>query len=246
MERANVRRIVFSSSATVYGDPISVPITECSPLQVTNPYGSTKLLCETILRDLLGADPRWHVAILRYFNPVGAHESGLIGENPNGIPNNLLPFVAQVAVGKLKQLNVFGNDYDTPDGTGVRDYIHVMDLVEGHLAALNYLFRSDHDIYKHTGLHTFNLGTGRGNSVFEMVKAFESASGQSIPFDIDPRRLGDIASCYASTELAAQKLGWQATRDLKAMCESSWHFQQKNVDNTGAEITPNANSGKSS
>jgi UDP-glucose 4-epimerase len=238
--------LVFSSSATVYGDPQYLPIDESHPTGATNPYGRTKLHIEEILGDLARADSSWRIACLRYFNPVGAHPSGLIGENPNGIPNNLLPFVAQVAVGKLKQLNVFGNDYDTPDGTGVRDYIHVMDLVEGHLAALNYLFRSDHDIYKHTGLHTFNLGTGRGNSVFEMVKAFESASGQSIPFHIDPRRLGDIASCYASTELAAQKLGWQATRDLKAMCESSWHFQQKNVDNTGAEITPNANSGKSS
>jgi UDP-glucose 4-epimerase len=215
--------LVFSSSATVYGDPQYLPINESHPTGATNPYGRTKLHIEEILGDLARADSNWRIACLRYFNPVGAHPSGLIGENPNGIPNNLMPFVAQVAVGKLKQLNVFGNDYDTSDGTGVRDYIHVMDLAEGHLAALRYLG----DSHINAGLHTFNLGTGRGFSVLEMVKAFESASGQSIPFHIAPRREGDIASCYASTELAEQKLGWKATRDLKAMCESSWHFQQK-------------------
>ena len=245
--------LVFSSSATVYGDPQYLPIDESHPTGATNPYGRTKLHIEEILGDLARADNNWRIACLRYFNPVGAHPSGLIGENPNGIPNNLMPFVAQVAVGKLKQLNVFGNDYDTPDGTGVRDYIHVMDLAEGHLAALNYLGRSDdvdaatqsatasqHEsipesalktgAYANSGLHTFNLGTGRGYSVLEMVKAFEAASGQSIPFHIAPRRAGDIASCYASTELAEQKLGWKAARALKAMCESSWHFQQKIVD----------------
>ena len=228
--------LVFSSSATVYGDPQYLPIDESHPTKATNPYGRTKLHIEEILGDLARADSNWRIACLRYFNPVGAHPSGLIGENPNGIPNNLMPFVAQVAVGKLKQLNVFGNDYDTPDGTGVRDYIHVMDLAEGHLAALGYLG----DSQTQTGLHTFNLGTGRGYSVLEMIKAFESASGKPVPFHIAPRRTGDIASCYASTELAAQKLGWTATRDLKAMCESSWHFQQKNVASADAEITSNA------
>ena len=230
------RTFVFSSSATVYGDPQYLPIDESHPTKATNPYGRTKLHIEEILVDLARADSSWHIACLRYFNPVGAHPSGLIGENPNGIPNNLMPFVAQVAVGKLKQLNVFGNDYDTPDGTGVRDYIHVMDLAEGHLAALNYLGRSvdtDADTDAATNIHTFNLGTGRGYSVLEMIKAFESASGQSVPFHIAPRRTGDIASCYASTALAAEQLGWTATRDLQAMCESSWRFQQKAFPSTG-------------
>ncbi len=229
--------LVFSSSATVYGDPQHLPIDEPHPTKATNPYGRTKLHIEEILGDLAHADSNWRIACLRYFNPVGAHPSGLIGENPNGIPNNLMPFIAQVAVGKLKQLNVFGNDYDTPDGTGVRDYIHVMDLAEGHLAALRYL----NDAQMHTGLHTFNLGTGRGYSVLEMIKAFESASGKAVPFHIAPRRAGDIASCYASTELAAQQLGWTATRDLKAMCESSWNFQQKNAGGAGTEISQNIN-----
>ena len=171
------------------------------------------------MSDLSVAEPSWRLAALRYFNPVGAHASGLIGENPNGIPNNLMPFVAQVAVGKLPQLNVFGNDYDTPDGTGVRDYIHVMDLAEGHLAALKFLMQ-------HSGLHTFNLGTGRGYSVLEMIKAFEAASGKLVPYTVAPRRAGDIASCYASVEFSAQTLNWRATRSLKDMCESSWKFQQ--------------------
>jgi len=226
--------LVFSSSATVYGDPQYLPIDESHPTAATNPYGRTKLHIEEILSDLAKSDSSWRIACLRYFNPVGAHSSGLIGENPNGIPNNLMPFVAQVAVGKLKQLNVFGNDYDTPDGTGVRDYIHVMDLAEGHLAALNYLSGagaanavSVAGTQTNTGLHTFNLGTGRGYSVLEMIKAFEAASGKSVPFHIAPRRAGDIASCYASTVLAAEQLGWTAKRDLKAMCDSSWHFQQQ-------------------
>ena len=226
------RTLVFSSSATVYGDPQYLPIDESHPTKATNPYGRTKLHIEEILGDLARADSSWHIACLRYFNPVGAHPSGLIGENPNGIPNNLMPFVAQVAVGKLKQLNVFGNDYDTPDGTGVRDYIHVMDLAEGHLAALNYLGRAV-DAEAQSNIHTFNLGTGRGYSVLEMVKAFESASGRAVPFHIAPRRAGDIASCYASTTLAATELGWTAKRDLQSMCESSWHFQQSNIQPAG-------------
>lgn len=225
------KTLVFSSSATVYGDPQYLPIDESHPTSATNPYGRTKLHIEEILRDLATAAPDWHIACLRYFNPVGAHRSGLIGENPNGIPNNLMPFVAQVAVGKLKQLRVFGNDYDTPDGTGVRDYIHVMDLAEGHLAALNYLTDQSH---RHAGLHTFNLGTGRGYSVLEMIRAFEAASGQAVPFHIAPRRAGDIASCYASTAHATEQLGWRATRELKDMCESSWYFQQQAAANKDA------------
>ena len=222
------KTLVFSSSATVYGDPQYLPIDESHPTAATNPYGRTKLHIEEILTDLSKADASWRIACLRYFNPVGAHPSGLIGENPNGLPNNLMPFVAQVAVGKLKELNVFGNDYDTPDGTGVRDYIHVMDLAEGHLAAVNYL---NDAVQAHQGMHTFNLGTGRGYSVMEMVQAFEAASGKSVPFHIAPRRAGDIASCYASTALATRELGWSAKRDLKDMCESSWRFQQHT--NTG-------------
>ncbi len=213
------RALVFSSSATVYGDPQYLPIDEAHPTHATNPYGRTKLHIEEILADLARSDASWQIACLRYFNPVGAHASGLIGENPNGLPNNLMPFVAQVAIGKLKQLKVFGDDYDTPDGTGVRDYIHVLDLAEGHLAALNYLG-------SHAGMHTFNLGTGRGYSVLEMIRAFEAASGRTVPFTIAPRRPGDIASCYASTALASKALKWNASRDLKAMCESSWKFQQ--------------------
>ena len=219
------RMLVFSSSATVYGDPQYLPIDESHPTAATNPYGRTKLHIEEILSDLARADSSWRIACLRYFNPVGAHPSGLIGENPNGLPNNLMPFVAQVAVGKLNQLQVFGDDYETPDGTGVRDYIHVMDLAEGHLAALSYLG-------DHAGLHTFNLGTGRGYSVLEMIRAFESASGRAVPFKIAPRRVGDIASCYASTALAAEQLGWSASRALKEMCESSWKFQNSISDST--------------
>lgn len=219
MQGADCTTLVFSSSATVYGDPHYLPIDEAHPTRATSPYGRCKLHIEEILSDLSVADPSWRLAALRYFNPVGAHASGLIGENPNGIPNNLMPFVAQVAVGKLPQLNVFGNDYDTPDGTGVRDYIHVMDLAEGHLAALKFLMQ-------HPGLHTFNLGTGRGYSVLEMIKAFEAASGKPVPYTVAPRRAGDIASCYASVEFSAQTLNWRATRSLKDMCESSWKFQQ--------------------
>ena len=219
MQGAGCKTLVFSSSATVYGDPHYLPIDEAHPTRATSPYGRCKLHIEEILSDLSVADPSWRLAALRYFNPVGAHPSGLIGENPNGIPNNLMPFVAQVAVGKLPQLNVFGNDYDTPDGTGVRDYIHVMDLAEGHLAALKFLMQ-------HPGLHTFNLGTGRGYSVLEMIKAFEAASGKPVPYTVAPRRAGDIASCYASVEFSAQTLNWRATRSLKDMCESSWKFQQ--------------------
>ena len=241
------KTLVFSSSATVYGDPQYLPIDESHPTAATNPYGRTKLHIEEILSDLAKSDASWRIACLRYFNPVGAHASGLIGENPNGIPNNLMPFVAQVAVGKLKQLNVFGNDYDTPDGTGVRDYIHVMDLAEGHLAALNYLGAAlaaeviaKTEEKTHTGLHTFNLGTGRGYSVLEMIQAFEAASGKAVPFHIAPRRAGDIASCYASTTLAAEQLGWTAKRDLKAMCESSWHFQQKAAASAGSNSNTTA------
>ncbi len=219
MQGAGCKTLVFSSSATVYGDPHYLPIDEAHPTRATSPYGRCKLHIEEILADVSVADPSWRLAALRYFNPVGAHPSGLIGENPNGIPNNLMPFVAQVAVGKLPQLNVFGNDYDTPDGTGVRDYIHVMDLAEGHLAALKFLMQ-------HPGLHTFNLGTGRGYSVLEMIKAFEAASGKPVPYTVAPRRAGDIASCYASVEFSAQTLNWRATRSLKDMCESSWKFQQ--------------------
>ena len=219
MQGAGCTTLVFSSSATVYGDPHYLPIDEAHPTRATSPYGRCKLHIEEILADLSVADPSWRLAALRYFNPVGAHASGLIGENPNGIPNNLMPFVAQVAVGKLPQLKVFGNDYDTPDGTGVRDYIHVMDLAEGHLAALKFLMQ-------HPGLHTFTLGTGRGYSVLEMIKAFEAASGKPVPYTVAPRRAGDIASCYASVEFSAQTLNWRATRSLKDMCESSWKFQQ--------------------
>jgi UDP-glucose 4-epimerase len=220
MQAAQCKTLVFSSSATVYGDPKYLPIDEAHPTSATNPYGRSKLHIEEILSDFSASDPSWHIAALRYFNPVGAHPSGLIGENPNGIPNNLMPFIAQVAVGKLAQLKVFGNDYDTPDGTGVRDYIHVMDLAEGHLAALKFLTQQ-------SGLHTFNLGTGRGYSVLEMIKAFEAASGKPVPFSVAPRRAGDIASCYASVDFSAKQLQWHATRDLKEMCESSWRFQQQ-------------------
>ena len=220
MQQTSCKTLVFSSSATVYGDPKYLPIDEAHPTQATNPYGRTKLHIEEILSDLSHSDPSWHLAALRYFNPVGAHASGLIGENPNGIPNNLMPFVAQVAVGKLPKLKVFGADYDTPDGTGVRDYIHVMDLAAGHLAALRFLS-------EHRGLHTFNLGTGQGYSVLEMIAAFVAASGHDVPYEIAPRRAGDIASCYASVELSLERLQWRATRNLQDMCESSWNYQQR-------------------
>jgi len=221
MLAAGCRRMVFSSSATVYGDPARLPITEDMPLSATNPYGQTKLVGETILRDLGAADPQWQTAILRYFNPVGAHESGQIGEDPRGIPNNLMPYVAQVAVGRRARLSVFGNDYATPDGTGVRDYIHVSDLAEGHVAALRRLLDAP-------GSLTVNLGTGRGYSVLELVAAYAAASGREIPYDIVARRPGDVAACYADPALARQLLGWTARHDLDRMCADSWRWQTLN------------------
>ena len=218
MNKARVKNLVFSSSATVYGDPQYLPLNEQHPLSATNPYGRTKLHIEEILKDLKASDPEWNVLCLRYFNPVGAHASGLIGEDPNGIPNNLLPFVAQVAAGKLAKLKIFGNDYSTPDGTGVRDYIHVMDLAEGHLAALSHLEGL-------SGWTAINLGTGQGYSVLEMIKAFELASKMDIPFEFVPRRAGDIASCYASVDKAKVDLGWSAKRNLEEMCASSYKWQ---------------------
>jgi UDP-glucose 4-epimerase len=221
MRDAGVRNIVFSSSATVYGDPASVPIREDFPLSATNPYGRSKLFIEEILRDLNLADPAWNVVLLRYFNPVGAHASGRIGEDPNGIPNNLMPFVAQVAVGKLPRLRVFGNDYPTPDGTGVRDYIHVVDLARGHVAALRR-------IQDAPGAVVYNLGTGRGYSVLEMVAAFERASGRPIPYEIVDRRAGDIAACYADPALARDELGWEAELGIDAMVSDAWRWQSEN------------------
>ena len=217
MVKYDVKRFVFSSSATVYGTPERLPLDEECSLSTTNPYGSTKLMIENILRDVYAADNSFHILLLRYFNPVGAHESGLIGEDPKGIPNNLMPYVAKVAHGELPYLNVFGNDYPTPDGTGVRDYIHVMDLAEGHLAALEHI-----DSY---GVEAINLGTGVGYSVLDMVKAFEKASGRPVPYKIAPRRPGDIASCYASPEKAAKELNWRAKRNLEDMCRDLWNFQ---------------------
>jgi UDP-glucose 4-epimerase len=219
MAAAGVKRLVFSSSATVYGDPHAVPIREDFPLSAANPYGRSKLMIEEILRDLARSDGEWNIALLRYFNPVGAHASGIIGEDPNGIPNNLMPFVAQVAAGKLAQLSVFGNDYPTPDGTGVRDYIHAVDLAEGHLAALAALERAD------GGVLTVNLGTGSGYSVLDMVKAFEKACGREVPYRIAPRRPGDIAQCFADPALAERLLGWRAKRGIDAMCADTWRWQ---------------------
>ena len=221
MDRAGVRRIVFSSSATVYGDPQQVPITEDSRLQVTNPYGRTKLMCEDILRDLQVSDPRWQVAILRYFNPVGAHISGLIGEHPNGIPNNLMPFITQVAVGQREFLSIFGRDYPTPDGTGVRDYIHVVDLARGHLAALHYLQQRQTSI-------TVNLGTGRGVSVQELADTFARVTGVPVPYRFVDRRPGDVAACYADTTRAREALGWQAQLGVERMCQDAWRWQSQN------------------
>ena len=217
MAAHGVKKLVFSSSATVYGMNNPVPLREEYPTSATNPYGYTKVMIEQMLRDLAVADPDWSIVMLRYFNPIGAHESGLIGEDPNGIPNNLLPYVAQVAVGKLPCLNVFGDDYDTPDGTGVRDYIHVVDLALGHLAALKYADG-------HKGAEAINLGTGRGTSVLEIVHAFERASGREIPYRVTPRRPGDIATCYADTSKAAKLLGWKAERTIDDMCRDSWRF----------------------
>lgn len=225
MQSAGVTRLVFSSSATVYGDPASVPIREDFPLSATNPYGRSKLMIEEILGDLCAADPHWRVALLRYFNPVGAHASGLIGEDPRGVPNNLMPYIAQVAVGKLQQLSIFGGDYPTVDGTGVRDYIHVTDLARGHVAALAAL-----DERTETGPMVVNLGTGRGYSVLEAVKAFEEASGRSIPHAIVDRRPGDIAACYADPTRAEVILGWRAELGLRRMCEDAWRWQQGNPE----------------
>jgi UDP-glucose 4-epimerase len=227
MKEAGVKNIVFSSSATVYGDPASVPITEDFPLQATNPYGRTKLMMEYILSDLNVANPSFNVALLRYFNPVGAHESGTIGEDPSGIPNNLMPFITQVAVGKREKLSVFGDDYPTPDGTGVRDYIHVVDLAIGHLKALDKLATNP-------GVVTYNLGTGRGFSVLEMIKSFEKASERPIPYEIVPRRPGDIAECYANPSFAEKELGWNATRDIDDMCVDSWRWQAQNPNGYNA------------
>ena len=224
MEAAGVRRLIFSSSATVYGDPAQVPIPETAPMgQPANPYGRSKLMVEQILQDLSAADPRWSVGLLRYFNPVGAHASGRIGEDPRGIPNNLVPYIAQVAVGRRDALSIFGDDYPTPDGTGVRDYIHVVDLVRGHLAALQHLAST-------TGCHVWNLGTGRGYSVREAVAAFERVSGQSIPVQMAPRRPGDIANCYADPSRAEAELGWRAEHDLDAMMRDAWRWQRDNPD----------------
>jgi UDP-glucose 4-epimerase len=220
MRDCGVKTLVFSSSATVYGQPQYLPLDENHPTSATNPYGRTKLMIEEMLADVAAADPEWRIAILRYFNPVGAHDSGLIGENPNGIPNNLMPFISRVAAGRLAELSVFGDDYDTPDGTGVRDYIHVVDLAGGHVAALDAIAKADQP------LSTWNLGTGTGYSVLDMVEAFERVNGVPIPYRIAPRRDGDVASCFASPERAARELGWTAERDLDAMCSSSWNFER--------------------
>ena len=221
MQAAGVKNLVFSSSATVYGDPEFIPLRETAALRTTNPYGASKLMVENILRDFYASQPAWGIALLRYFNPVGAHKSGLIGEDPRGIPNNLMPFVAQVAVGRRAALSVYGNDYDTPDGTGVRDYIHVLDLARGHVAAVNALFAAPR-------LVTVNLGTGQGYSVLDMVKAFEKASGRPVPFNVVARRPGDIATCYSDPSLAMSELGWRAEENLQAMCEDSWRWQSNN------------------
>ena len=221
MKQNGVNNLVFSSSATVYGEPKTVPIHEGFPLSATNPYGRSKLIVEDILRDFAKAEPTWNIAILRYFNPIGAHQSGTIGEDPRGIPNNLLPYISQVAVGKLKQLAVFGNDYDTIDGTGVRDYIHVVDLALGHLKAIDHL-------RKKPGLVTFNLGTGKGYSVFQMIAAFEKASGKKIAYEVKPRRQGDVQACYASPTLAEKEMGWVAIRGIDEMCQDAWLWQSQN------------------
>ncbi|MBC8596567.1 UDP-glucose 4-epimerase GalE [Qingrenia yutianensis] len=221
MAKHNVKKIVFSSSATVYGSPKTVPIKEDFPLSTTNPYGSTKLMIENILRDLYVSDNEWSIALLRYFNPIGAHESGLLGEDPNGIPNNLVPYIAQVALGKLEVLSVFGNDYPTHDGTGVRDYIHVVDLSQGHIKALEKIMDT-------TGVDAYNLGTGTGYSVLDVVNAYQEASGVKINYKIAPRRPGDIAECYADPTKSKNELGWSAKLDIKKMCIDSWNFTKKN------------------
>ena len=222
MKKYNVKKFIFSSSATVYGDPETIPITEeCKTGGTTNPYGTTKLFIEQILKDLYKSDDSWDICILRYFNPVGAHESGLIGEEPQGIPNNLMPYIVRVASGQLKELSVFGNDYPTPDGTGVRDYIHVVDLAKGHVKALEKLDKEN------AGLYIYNLGTGKGYSVLDMVKAFESVTGKKVPYKIAPRREGDIAMCYADPKRAKEELGWEATKTLEDMCKDSWNYIEK-------------------
>lgn len=230
MLQAGVRQLVFSSSATVYGEPEQMPISEqCPVARPTNPYGRSKLMVEDMLRDLALSEPQLSIAILRYFNPVGAHVSGLIGEDPLGIPNNLLPYIAQVAVGKLEHLSVFGDDYPTSDGTGVRDYIHVQDLVDGHVAALRYLAQ-------HNGVHTWNLGTGRGYSVLEIINAFEQVSGKPVPYSVAPRRAGDIACCYADPGKAARELGWHARLDLQRMLQDTWRWQSQNPQGYGEDV----------
>ena len=222
MKKYGVKKFVFSSSATVYGEPERIPITEdCKTGGTTNPYGTSKLFIEQILKDIYNSDNTWDIAILRYFNPVGAHESGLIGEEPQGIPNNLMPYVARVAAGKLKELSVFGNDYDTPDGTGVRDYIHVVDLAKGHIKALEKLEKEG------KGLYIYNLGTGKGYSVLDMVNAFEKSTGKKVAYKIAPRRAGDIATCYSDPTKAKEELGWEATKTLDEMCKDSWNFINK-------------------
>jgi UDP-glucose 4-epimerase len=227
MNRASVKTIVFSSSATIYGEPASVPVQENFDRSATNPYGRTKLIIEDVLADLHKSDPKWRIARLRYFNPVGAHESGLIGEMPEGAPNNLMPYIAQVAAGQRDFLHVWGNDYATPDGTGVRDYIHVCDLAEGHVAALDFLEQQNEML-------TINLGTGRGYSVLDIVKAFEAATGRAVPYKFGPRRRGDTAKCWADTSLAQRLLGWQAKRDLNLMCADTWRWQQNSAMKKGS------------
>lgn len=227
MADCGVFRLVFSSSATVYGTPARVPIDETFPLSAASPYGRTKLMLEEVLRDLAAAEPRWRILLLRYFNPVGAHASGLIGEDPNGIPNNLMPFISQVAVGRLPKLRVFGNDYPTPDGTCIRDYIHVEDLATGHLKALDALDRCG-------GCDAVNLGTGRGYSVLEMIRAFEAGCGRAVPYEIGPRREGDVVACFADPSKAARLLGWRAERDVAAMCRDAWRWQSRNPGGYGA------------
>lgn len=224
MAKHGVKTLVFSSSATVYGDPATVPIVEDFPLSATNPYGRSKLMIEEMLRDIAKSDPSWRIGLLRYFNPVGAHESGLIGEDPNGIPNNLLPYVAQVAVGKRPMLSVFGDDYPTEDGTGVRDYIHVVDLAVGHVRTLERLLHGE------GGVQTYNLGTGCGSSVLQMIKAFERASGRRIPYKIVERRPGDVAICYADPSRAERELGWRARRSIEQMCEDAWRWQEMSAE----------------
>ena len=219
MKKYNCKKFIFSSSATVYGDPETIPITEeCKTGETTNPYGTSKLFIEQILKDLYKSDNTWDICILRYFNPIGAHESGLIGEEPQGVPNNLMPYIARVANGTLKELSVFGNDYNTPDGTGVRDYIHVVDLAKGHVKALEKLNKEG------KGLYIYNLGTGKGYSVLDMVKAFEKATGKKVPYKIAPRRVGDIATCYADPKKAKEELGWEAEKTLEDMCLDSWNY----------------------